>query len=419
MQLECDWAHNWGVVTLAGLEPAVSAGDDPRQFAAVLSAVYDAAMAGNKPPARPRQVISDSWDRVIHAGVDPDHGSDPAGLDSAAVQARRSESGLHAVLDELTFGLDSVISDGDNILVVADADGHVLWRSGANRVLHRADRLGFVEGACWAETAVGTNAIGTAIESGRAVQVFSAEHFVRTHHTWTCAGAPIRNPRTGSVLGVVDVSGPAATIHPTTLALVDTVARLAESQLHEHHRCVLDQLRAVAAPILARSAGPALAVDVDGWVAAFDSVTPRTRLMLPRALGPGRVHLPEVGSCDVEPLPGGWLIRLTDATDPAQPTRVTLGVDGGGPVVLVSGVGGGWMNRLSPRHAEILGLLAAHPSGLSASALSMCLFGVDDRTITVRAEVSRLRKHMGGLLSANPYRFADGVEVCDTRPPGG
>ena len=119
-------------------------------------------------------------------------------------------------------------------------------------MLGNADRLGFVEGAHWGESAVGTNAIGTALASHRAVQVFSAEHFLRSHHAWTCAGAPIKDPRTGQVIGVVDVSGPAATVHPTTIALVDLVARLAESQLREVHDRTLNRLRTVAAPILAR-----------------------------------------------------------------------------------------------------------------------------------------------------------------------
>ena len=123
--------------------------------------------------------------------------------------------------------------------------------------------------------------------SGRPVQVFSAEHYVRSHHAWTCAGSPIKDPRSGETLGVVDVSGPAATIHPTTLALVDAVARLAESQLREQHHRSLDTLRAVAAPILARSPGPALAVDPARLVAALDTVSPRSRLVLPQVDSPG------------------------------------------------------------------------------------------------------------------------------------
>ncbi|MGV9714110.1 GAF domain-containing protein [Gordonia sp. NPDC003424] len=392
-------------------EPAVAAGEDPRHYAQLLSAVYDAAMAGEKMPARPRSVIGESWSRVLEAGVDPELGSSDDALDVGELESRRGESALSLVLEDLTRGLDSVIADGDNILVVADAQGSVLWRSGSPRVLHRADRLGFVEGADWGESAVGTNAIGTALMSGRAVQVFSAEHFVRSHHSWTCAGAPIRDPRTGSVLGVVDVSGPAATIHPTTIALVDVVAKLAESQLRDHHRRTLDQLRSVAAPMLARLGGPALAVDTDGWVAALDAVAPRTRLTLPKQAAPGRVWLHSLGDCDLEPLPGGWLVRVAEG-DGSSATVIDLDFhDMRAPVVTVMSSTGRWTMQPSPRHAEILGLLARHPAGCSAAEMSKHLFGVDDRTITVRAEVSRLRKHLGGLLAANPYRYADGVTV--------
>ncbi|MCR8897217.1 GAF domain-containing protein [Gordonia sp. GONU] len=401
---------------VSDLEPAVQAGDDPREFAHVLSAVHDAAMSGGRMPARPRAVIDDSWQRLRKAGLDPD--ADAAierRLDVEELEERRRQSGLVEVVDELARGLDSLIADGDNILVIADARGHVLWRSGSSRVLSRADQLGFIEGADWAESSVGTNAIGTALMSGRSIQVFSAEHFVRSHHSWTCSGAPIKDPRTGDVLGVVDVSGPAATIHPTTLALVHAVARLAESQLRERHHRRLDCLRAVAAPILARSPGPALAVDVDGWVAAVDAVSPRARLLLPRGVGPGRSFFGALGECDVEALPGGWLVRVADAVD-ASTTRVsmrTVTTAFGGECVAVSveGASGGWTHRCSPRHGDILTYLARHRSGVTAAQMSMHLFGVDDRTVTVRAEMSRLRKRFGGLLVAGPYRFADGVEV--------
>ncbi|WP_066906424.1 GAF domain-containing protein [Millisia brevis] len=395
----------------SGPEPAVASGDDPRHYARLLSAVYDAAMGGGRGPARPRTVISDSWGRARVAGVDPDAGAGDIGPVVTDLQARRQSSGLASILEHLVHGLDSVVAD-DNILVVADATGRVLWRNGANRVLHQADRLGFVEGADWAESAVGTNAIGTALASGRAVQVFSAEHYVRSHHSWTCAGAPILDPRTGAVLGVVDVSGPAETIHPTTVTLVDLVAQLATSRLRDAHHRSLDRLRAVAAPILARAAGPALAVDTEGWVAALDTVAPRERVTLPAGATPGRVRLAELGTCDLEPLPGGWLVRpVPDDRDPGS-VRLSIDItDPGRPRVTVSGTAGRWTHDPSPRHAQILLLLARRTGGLRASDLSLELFGAADRTVTVRAEMSRLRKHIGGLIAAGPYRFVEGTEV--------
>lgn len=67
---------------------------------------------------------------------------------------------------------------------------------------------------------------------------------------------------------------------------------------------------------------------------------------------------------------------------------------------------GGSDLRLSLRHAEILLLLARHPSGLSADELAVLLSEHELSDVTVRAEVSRLRRLVGPLLSeSRPYRL--------------
>ena len=398
-------------------EPAVAVGEDPRQYAMLLSAVYDATMAGNRAPARPRPVVADSWNRLIAKGIDPEHHSPPV-VDTSGLDMLRQQSGLLAVLDDISRGLESVIDDGENILVVADARGRVLWRSGSPRVLGRADRLGFVEGASWSENAVGTNAIGTALVSHRAVQLFSAEHFLRSHHPWTCAGAPIKDPRTGHVIGIVDVSGPAATVHPTTVALVDLVARLAESHLREAHDRTLNRLRTVAAPILARIGRPALAVDQDGWVAAVDSLPPHNRILLPENGVPGRTWIPSLGACDIESLPGGWLVRLAEDAEPGPAiSRITLDLrDANSPTLEVVGQYGCWRRDISPRHAEILHVLATHRQGRSAPELAADLYGDRSRVVTVRAEISRLRRQLVGLVVGKPYRFPESAIVDVSYP---
>lgn len=396
-----------------GPEPALAAGEDPRRYAQILAAVYDATMAGGKGPARPREVIGDSWRRLQTLGIDPEQKSiSPSLVDISDLELSRRESGLFDVLDDLARGLESVVQDGNNILVVADRHGRVLWRSGSTSVLDRADGLGFVEGASWAEDSVGTNAIGTALVSRRAVQIFSAEHYVRSHHPWTCAGAPIKDPRTGHVLGALDVSGPANTVHPTTLALVDAIARLAESQLREHHRQNLDRLRSVAAPMLARLHSPALAVDANGWVAATSSVALRTRVLLPEDLATGRFWMPTLGVCEVEPLPGGWLVRPIGMAESASVSETagttTICIDLRHPQhtrVQIRSEVGEWTHEPTPRHAEILYLLACHREGRTAAQMAADLFGDGGRAITVRAEMSRLRKQLSGVVMTQPYRF--------------
>ncbi|MGV7942524.1 helix-turn-helix domain-containing protein, partial [Mycobacterium kansasii] len=61
---------------------------------------------------------------------------------------------------------------------------------------------------------------------------------------------------------------------------------------------------------------------------------------------------------------------------------------------------------LTGRHADILALLARHPEGLTADHLALLLDERDLDVVTVRAEVSRLRKTVGAdLLGSRPYRL--------------
>ncbi|MFI5873662.1 GAF domain-containing protein [Streptomyces sp. NPDC051445] len=388
---------------------------DAARAARVLNEVRDARLAGQRTRVAPRPVIEQSWDRMLRSGVDPDHDFRAGLLSADEVRRRREESPLREVLPVLREGLLSVADVAHHIMVVADEEGRVLWREGCGPVLRKADGLGFELGADWGEAVVGTNGVGTPAVVRRPVQVFAAEHFVRSHAAWTCAGAPITDPRNGRLLGVVDVSGPLETMHPATLAWVDSVAKLAESRLRERHLGSLEGLRAVAAPVLARLAGRAAVVDPDGWTAAVTGMPYTSRIALPRSPSPGRRWLPALGLCSMEPLAGGWLVRSVDGAAEAPPqgaTRIVLDLSRPRRCsVTVSGGAGSWSHELSPRHAELLYLLAADRGGRSAAALAEDMFGDPGRTVTVRAEMSRVRRYLGGLLEHRPYRFCEDAEV--------
>ncbi|MGW7259070.1 GAF domain-containing protein [Streptomyces sp. NPDC054834] len=384
---------------------------DVSRAARVLSEVRAAALAGRRTPLAPRPVIEQSWGRMLRGGVDPDRGSQGGLLSPEEVLRRREESPLRQVLPVLRQGLLSVADVARHIMVVADADGRVLWREGSAAVLRKADGLGLEVGADWREDVVGTNGVGTSAVVRRPVQVFAGEHFVRSHTSWTCTGAPVTDPRDGRLLGVVDISGPLKTMHPATLAWVDSVAKLAEARLKELHLTSLERLRAEAAPVLARVGGRAVVVDRDGWTAAVTGLPYTPRVGLPTALSAGRRWLPVLGLCSVEPLAGGWLVRAVDEPPPgaarivldlAQPRRWT---------VTVSGQAGSWSRELSPRHAELLYLLALRRTGRSAAGLAADMYGDPSRTVTVRAEMSRVRRYLGVFLQHRPYRFCDEAEV--------
>jgi len=62
--------------------------------------------------------------------------------------------------------------------------------------------------------------------------------------------------------------------------------------------------------------------------------------------------------------------------------------------------------RLSPRHSEILLLLASAPRGLSGDELAVLLYHEDSSASTLRAELNRLRHLLGDeLLASRPYRL--------------
>jgi hypothetical protein len=77
----------------------------------------------------------------------------------------------------------------------------------------------------------------------------------------------------------------------------------------------------------------------------------------------------------------------------------------------------GGSSRLSLRHSEMLTLLAANPDGLSGDELGVALHGHELASVTLRAELSRLRPLLAPLvLESRPYRLrdrlpTDGAEV--------
>lgn len=288
-----------------------------------------------------RPVIDDSWRRMSSAGIDPDrlHPRQAIGRDD--LEQARGMSPLSGVIDVLRSCLLQYADDAEHLMVVADGDGRLLWIEGHTTVRRRAEGITFVEGMYWTEDSAGTNAIGTALAIDHPVQIFSAEHFLPEQHLWWCSAAPIHDPATGEVIGIIDLSGPARTAHPISLALVSAAARLAEETLLVRHAAEQARRQTDSVP---RRPGAA-----------------RPRLHL---LGPGPYALT---------LPGGRAIAL------------------------------------SQRHAEILTLLALHPDGLTTRGLTRELYGADGNPISTRAEMSRLRRLIGDLLAARPYRLASTV----------
>jgi hypothetical protein len=345
-------------------------------------------------PRPPRSVVSDSWNRSLAARVDPDEGEAPFVYSTADLSSLREAHPLAPVLPVLRQMLVSIADDAEHVMIVTDADGLILWREGAAGQLLRGDR-------------VGTNAMGTALATGEPVQIYSAEHLVRRYHTWTCAAAPVRDPETGVLLGSIDVSGPLRTVHPAMLSLVTATAQLAEGQLRAQLAVRDERLRRVNMPHLEALRGrPGALLSAGGRVLAAQGCLIPSTVDVRR--GGGTVALPDGRIATVEPLPEGYLLRLSSGGG-GQRSRLRLEylADGAHSTTV-----DGREVPLTLRHAEILTLLALHPNGLSAERLALQLYGETGNPVTVRAEIHRLRSQLGAsVVQTRPYRLAAEIDA--------
>jgi GAF domain len=398
---------------------AIDAATPPRKRARELKRLWERFLGDGKVDAV-RPPIADSWRRSHAAGVDPsrDHRA-PVLADEDETSARWDVHPLAAALPVIEDSLTAIADESAHLIVISDADGLLLWIGGNAKVrMAAADSMNFTEGALWSENGAGTNAIGTALAADHAVQVFAAEHFNEIVQAWTCAAAPVHDPDTGQLLGIVDLTGKMTTVHPHSLALANTTAKAVESQLrwamHERDDRLRaryqERITAAADPgALVTSGGRVLADRPDGWLQG-------ERLALPA--GGGELVLDSGARAFAEPVghDEAFIVRTLGAKGKARRRQLLklclLGRDradaelGGRPI------------HLSRRHSEVLALLSIRPSGMTSEELTADLYGDRGTPSTTRVEVHRLRKLMGEWIDTDPYRLSQDVESDVARVQG-
>ncbi len=178
-------------------------------------------------PGVVREPILASWTRSRLWHVRPDHLDLPfEGGDDDTILTRAAESVLRQVAD--LFATEPVS------VILCDADGVVLSRrTGDSGLEQHLNRVWLAPGFSYAEQFVGTNGIGTALEARGPAQVFGHEHYVEHLEELACAGAPIRHPVTGKVLGVIDLTCWQRDAGPLLVATTGTLARSIEQMLLE------------------------------------------------------------------------------------------------------------------------------------------------------------------------------------------
>jgi hypothetical protein len=360
-----------------------------------------------------RAPIADSWQRSSAAGVDPSAGRVAPALADADETSLRWQ--LHPVAAAAALILDClgpIAAEAGQLIVVSDAEGMLLWIDGPPGVrFDAADSMNFTEGAGWSEGGAGTNAIGTALATDHAVQVFAAEHFNERVQKWTCSAAPIHDPDTGRLLGIVDVTGRMGTVHPYSLGCAVATAQAVES----HLRWLMGErdarLRARYEQRIAAGRPRASLVTPSGRVISGDDAVSwigADRVAVPN--GGGELTLPSGVHAIADPVghEEAFVVRAHDRR-PAAPRRPLLKLTllrRGRPGVELDGR----PLKLSRVRAEILALLSARPAGMTSEELAADLYGDDGRPSAVRVHVFRLRKLLGPWIDTAPYRLSIDVE---------
>jgi signal transduction histidine kinase len=192
-------------------------------------------------PGAVRGIVAASWERSQGYQVPVERGETRLAPEEDLLRHHAENAELIQAAQPALEQAQYLLSDARSMVILTDPSGFIVRTAGDPRTLESARMVHLEQGGLWAETDIGTNAIGTAIAALQPVQIHGVEHFCSEVQRWTCAATPIWHPATGEFLGILDVSGSAEIFNPQSLAFACSVGRQIESALarsikEEHER---------------------------------------------------------------------------------------------------------------------------------------------------------------------------------------
>lgn len=178
------------------------------------------------------QLIAHSWQRCKAAGLT--HDSQPeiqrssAGEMSAALD--KNQTLLQTTQDKVLPYYDNLLANSNCLVMLSDSQGQVLNTWNKQRANLKSHNNMFTNGVHWQESLVGTNAIGTAIETGSIIQINHNEHYLLANRFMTGAAAPIFDTE-NRMLGVIDVSSDTYMPQAHTVGMVKLMSLAVSNQI--------------------------------------------------------------------------------------------------------------------------------------------------------------------------------------------
>jgi len=214
-----------------------------------------------------RVVVESSWKRSLMRGVDARADRSPLVLGEGSFQTLLKRNRLLSWAASATMHQNAALLRGTrSIVILTDPGGVILDVVGDPSTADLGQRINLSRGGSWNESDVGTNGIGMAIATDQAVQVHASEHFCEGVKKWTCAAAPIHDPRDASLLGVLDISGPDVSFCQHNLALVLSAAHQIEAVILERLLAKRTRLFEACLSTSRQSDGGMVLLDHNGFV---------------------------------------------------------------------------------------------------------------------------------------------------------
>ncbi|MDE2047882.1 MAG: histidine kinase [Betaproteobacteria bacterium] len=173
--------------------------------------------------------IERSWRRCLANGQRPEQHVSFDLVSAATARRTRDEAhGLAAAARPLMEKLSRTIAQTHYFAVLTNADGVVVDVGPSALLTLPQARLIARVGVDLSERAIGTSAIGAALTELQPVWLHRGEHFFADTGVYSCAGAPIFDPR-GRCAGMLDLTGINTQERPELRHVVTHFARAIEN----------------------------------------------------------------------------------------------------------------------------------------------------------------------------------------------
>lgn len=178
-----------------------------------------------------REYITESHQRCLAYGVEKERVYSEKILTGTVLKERlEAKRTLIDTAEPYVKQLYDFVQGSNFFSLLTDEEGCILSILGDEEILSEALSYKMQPGAFMDERSIGTNAMGTALEEQRPLQVSGQEHFIVAYHRWTCSASPIRDSE-GNIIGTIDLTGYSQSVNLHTLGMVVAAANAIENML--------------------------------------------------------------------------------------------------------------------------------------------------------------------------------------------